>query len=154
MILPALFPDRDATDNSDIRASWLQTSISNPCILHMFIMGAVLNPQGSLGVIPSSIAPVLFRSRAVSLIMGDPVEACKDINIFAIVALAKNGKSERVEVPPKTPKQGPLRSLQFLNSFGLTESVPVHLDGLSKLIELKGGLDKIAIPGLAAVISL
>jgi hypothetical protein len=59
-----------------------------------------------------------------------------------------------VDVPLKTPKQGPLRSLQFMSSFGLTESDPVHFDGLSKLIELKGGLEKIEMSGLAALISL
>jgi hypothetical protein len=138
----------------------LQLSISNPCMLHMFIMGALINSQGKLGVIPGNrIALDVFRSRAeivrrMSIAMRDPAEACKDINIFAIVALAKSGQFKKVDVPLKTPKQGPLRSLQFMSSFGLTESDPVHFDGLSKLIELKGGLEKIEMSGLAALISL
>lgn len=128
----------------------------------MFITGALANlPHGSLGDTPSSrIALDMFRSRAelvrsLSLAIKDPVEACKDINIFTVVALAKGGESQRVkEVPLKMPTQGPLKSLQLLNLMSLSETDPVHLDGLSKLIELKGGLEKIEIPGLAVLISL
>jgi hypothetical protein len=90
----------------------------------------------------------------MSIVMRDPVEACKDINIFAISALSKGGQFKKMDVSLKTPKQGPLRSLQSINSFGLTESNPLHFDGLSKLMELKGGLGKIKMPGLAALISL
>ncbi|KAK9258288.1 hypothetical protein V1519DRAFT_463808 [Lipomyces tetrasporus] len=137
-------------------------SISNPCVLHIFITGALTNsPQGTLGDTPSDrIALDMFRSRAemvrsLSIAIKDPVEACKDINIFAIVALAKAGKFQKVEeMPLKTPKQGPLKSLQLLNWLALSEIDPIHFDGLSKLIELKGGLEKIEIPGLAALISI
>ncbi|RFU31482.1 hypothetical protein B7463_g4882, partial [Scytalidium lignicola] len=157
VILPALFPG-DA-DNFNIRANLLQLSISNPCMLHMFIIGALINSQGTPGAIPTDrIVHDVFRSRAeivrrMSTVMGDPVEACKDINIFAITALVKIGQFKKVDVPLKTPNQGPLRSLQFMSSFGLMASDPVHFDGLSRLIELKGGLEKIEMPGLAALIS-
>ncbi|KAK9351267.1 hypothetical protein V1523DRAFT_417313 [Lipomyces doorenjongii] len=158
VILPALFPD--GANNFNVRASMMQISTSNPCVLHMFITGALINSQGTLGATPSNrISFDMFRSRAeivrhMSIAMKDPVEACKDINIFAIVALAKTGTFHRVEMPLKTPKQGPLRSLQLLNLLALSEIDPIHFDGLSKLIELKGGLEKIEIPGLAALISL
>lgn len=138
----------------------MQISSSNPSVLHMFITGALLNSQGALSTIPSNtIARGMFRSRAeivrrMSIAMKDPIEACKDVNIFAIVVLAKTEMSHRVEIPLKTPKQGPLRSLQLLNVLALSEIDPIHFEGLSKLIELKGGLEKIKIPGLAALISL
>ncbi|KAJ8103419.1 hypothetical protein POJ06DRAFT_279217 [Lipomyces tetrasporus] len=160
VVLPALFPD--GANSSNVRASLIQMSISNPCVLHIFITGALTNsPQGTLGDTPSDrIALDMFRSRAemvrsLSIAIKDPVEACKDINIFAIVALAKAGKFQKVEeMPLKTPKQGPLKSLQLLNWLALSEIDPIHFDGLSKLIELKGGLEKIEIPGLAALISI
>jgi hypothetical protein len=125
----------------------------------MFIIGAMVNSQGELGVIPGSrIALDVFRSlneivRSMSVVMKDPVEACKDINILAIAALAKNGQVKDMPLPLKTPKQGPLRSLQFLSSFELTDIDAVHFDGLTKVIELKGGLETIEMPGLTALIS-
>lgn len=126
----------------------------------MFITGALINSQGIRGATPSNrIALDMLQSRAeivrdLNIAIQDPVEACKDINIFAVVALAKNEVAQRKEVLLKTPKQGPLKNLQLLNLLALSEIDPVHYDGLSKLIELKGGLGKIEIPGLAALISL
>jgi len=91
--------------------------------------------------------------KRMCIIMKNPNEAAKDINIFAIGALAKNGELETRPVPLKTPIQGPLRSLQFLNRLGLMDEAPVHYHALTKLIELKGGLENIKLPGLAALIS-
>jgi len=127
--------------------------------MHMFIIGALNNSAGRIGISARSMALVGLRSRAeivkrMCITMRDPEEAGKDVNIFAIAALAKNGEPEKGYVPLKTPTQGPLRSLQFLNKLALTESVPVHYKALTKLIELKGGLEEIKLPGLSALISL
>lgn len=127
----------------------------------MFITGALINSQGIRGTTPSSrIARDMFQSRAeivqnLNIAIQDPVEACKDINIFAVVALAKNEAFRKEQQGPlKQPNQGPLKRLQLLHLLALSEIDPIHYEGLSRLIELKGGLDNIEIPGLAALISL
>ena len=122
-------------------------------------MGALNNSLGAFGVNTRGMALVGLRSRSeivkrMCVIMKNLEEAGKDINILAIAALAKNGEPERGYVPTKTPTQGPLRSLQFLSRLALTESVPVHYHALVRLVELKGGLEEIKLPGLAALISL
>jgi hypothetical protein len=126
----------------------------------MFLTGALINSPGTLGGTPSNrVADDMFRSRAeivrnLNKALKDPVEACKDLNILAIIALAKNATFQKAEVPPKTPKEGPLKSMQLLNSLSLTAIDPIHYNGLTKLIEMKGGLEEIETPGLASVISL
>jgi hypothetical protein len=127
----------------------------------MFITGALISSQRIRGATASNrIALDMLQSRAkivrdLNIAIQDPVEACKDINIFAVAALAKNETAQRVEeIPLETPKQGPLKSLQLLNVLALSKVDPIHYEGLSNLIELKGGLEKIEIPGLAALISL
>lgn len=120
-------------------------------------MGALIHSQGMLGLSPRIVALVVFRSRAeivrrMSIAMKDPGEAGKDINLLAISALAKNGEPEKGYVPQKTPTQGPLRSLQFLNKLAMTEIAPVHYHGLTELIKRKE-LENIKLPGLAALIS-
>lgn len=61
----------------------------------MFITGALINSQGIRGTTPSSrIARDMFQSRAeivqnLNIAIQDPVEACKDINIFAVAALGE-----------------------------------------------------------------
>ena len=123
-------------------------------------MGALIYTHGALAIVPGDPqAFEMFRARAeivkhVRQVMTDPVEACRDVNIFAVASLATKGPFNQAKAPTKTPKQGPLRHLQNLDSFGITEVVPIHVDGLSKMIRLRGGLGKIEMPGLAAIISL
>ncbi|RDW71665.1 hypothetical protein BP5796_07699 [Coleophoma crateriformis] len=159
VILPAMFPD--AAESSTVRTNLLHLSLLHPPLLQLFIMGALIFSQGAFGRFASKpVTQRLFQCRAevvrlVNAAIRDPVEACNDINIFAVSALAfKGSPSKKVDVPVKLPKQGPLRCLQFLNAYAVTDSVPIHVVGLSKLIEIKGGLEKIEIPGLASLISL
>ncbi|RDW66559.1 hypothetical protein BP6252_10194 [Coleophoma cylindrospora] len=159
VILPAMFPD--AVENSPIRTNLLHLSLVHAPLLQLFIMGSLIFSQGALGPFASkSVTQRLFQCRAevvrlVNAAISNPAEACNDINIFAVSALAfKGSPCKKVDVPLKIPKQGPLRSLQFLSAYAMTDSVSIHVDGLSKLIEIKGGLDKIEIPGLASLISL
>ncbi len=138
----------------------LQLPVAHPPILHLFIIGALLYSQGTHEIIPGSpIALSLFRFRSqivqqMSVAIRDPVEACKDVNLFAILALANKGKSKEVSLGLRSPRQGPLGNLQSLNTHALTEPLQVHFDGLAKVIKLKGGLEKVKMPGLASLISL
>lgn len=133
---------------------------SNKYLVHMFLTGTLVDIRGNLGTTPSNrVAFDIFRSRAeiirrLMAAIKNPVEACTDTNILAIVALTKTVPSQKVELPSKTPKQGPLKSLQLIDSFSLSDIDPVHVDGLATLVELKGGLEKIETPGLAPVITL
>lgn len=128
--------------------------------MHIFLIGTLIDSRGNLGVTPSSRVTVdIFNSRAKiirNLIdsLKDPKEACTETNILAILALVKTAPSQNLKPPLKTPKQGPLQSLQSLNSFSLSNIDPIHVDGLTKLIESKGGLEKIETPGLAPINTL
>lgn len=158
MILPGYFPD--GSDSSNIISNMLQLATSNAALLHLFMIGALLSLQGVPGIdVDNSLARYLFRCRAqivrdISIAIRDPAEACKDVNIFAVSALAHKGRSRKSGVNlGRRPNQGPLKTLQRLDSYGLTITDPIHVAGLEKIIELKGGLEKIEMPGLAAMIS-
>jgi hypothetical protein len=58
------------------------------------------------------------------------------------------------KLPPPKPFFEPfLKSLQSLDVYGLLSVNPQHAMGLLRLIEVRGGLEKVNTPGLAAVIS-
>ena len=80
---------------------------------------------------------------------------CSDENILAVVALAFHGEvTEADNELPRWPSQGPLDTLQGLNvSGGRLDTVEVHLDGLLKMLSIRGGIDRIEFPGLAAMLS-
>lgn len=159
MLLPSLFPD--AADSKNIISNMLQLATLNAPLLHIFIIGALLYSQGALASAPGNSTTLdLFRCRAqlvrdISVAIEDPAEACKDINIFAVSALANKGRRRKLALPVgRTPNQGPLRTLQRIDSYGLTVTDPIHAEGLEKMLELKGGFEKIEMPGLAALISV
>lgn len=51
------------------------------------------------------------------------------------------------------PFQAPLQNLQWLHILGAQEADPAHVSGLRGLISLKGGLDKIKVPGVRGITS-
>ncbi|PTU23336.1 hypothetical protein P175DRAFT_0454989 [Aspergillus ochraceoroseus IBT 24754] len=84
----------------------------------------------------------------------DPLTAVSDAIILSVLCLAANYHEDRVSQLGKlSPFQAPLRSLQWLDIYGRLSTNAIHQAGLIQLIQLKGGLEKIELPALAAVIS-
>lgn len=80
--------------------------------------------------------------------------SCEDENILSVYSLTYHGDLRR-DNPAIAPSQGPLTTLQLLHVYGgRLETVQVHLQGLAKMLTLRGGLNKIKLPGLAQAISL
>ncbi|GAM43752.1 hypothetical protein TCE0_060r18818 [Talaromyces pinophilus] len=53
----------------------------------------------------------------------------------------------------ESPFLAPLRSLQWLDIYGSVSASPVHLQGLTQLIRMRGGLEMVQLPGLGAILS-
>lgn len=95
----------------------------------------------------------------VNQALSDHKIACSDSTILAVFALAYHSITIE-EKPPKgstaifrAPEQGPLKSLRLLNLYGgPIETVSMHREGLLKLIQLRGGIEKITLPGLAGLL--
>jgi hypothetical protein len=73
-------------------------------------------------------------------------------------SLATNAWDPELEVHQKTPAPNPffepfLRSLQWLDVYGLLSMHQKHAAGLLEMIRMRGGLGKVFTPGLAATIS-
>lgn len=96
-------------------------------------------------------ADVITRINAV---LPNTEEAVCDAIILSVLCLASNKHDFLMHRTPDSVFKPPLRSLQWLDVYGRLSSNPIHQAGLLQLIKLKGGLEKIKLPGLAAVISL
>jgi len=84
--------------------------------------------------------------------MKDPLNACSDENMLAVVIMGNNMMAATPR-KGKLPNQAPLKGLQSLDVYGRLSMVPIHVMGLIKLIEMRGGLQNIQMEGLAATIS-
>lgn len=95
--------------------------------------------------------------RTINSSMLDEKAACSDDTILAVCNLAcHNFISSSVVLDTRArPEQGPLESLRLLDLYGgPIESVEVHLDGMLKMVELRGGLKALGLPGLGPSICL
>ncbi len=80
-----------------------------------------------------------------------------DAMIVSVLTMAANAWDltlERfLEQSGPSPVFDPLlKSLQWLDLYGLLSAHPIHAAGLVQLINLRGGLHKIRTPGLAATV--
>ncbi|KIW72873.1 hypothetical protein PV04_01035 [Phialophora macrospora] len=93
--------------------------------------------------------------REVNRRFNDPAERCSDESIVAVQALAFHGGATVDDADvPRSPSQGPMNSMQGLDLYaGRLNPVGMHLDGLARMLALRGGIGNIEAPGLAAMLS-
>lgn len=92
----------------------------------------------------------------ITAILPNTDQAVCDAVILSVLCMATNryAGGPKCHQDMESPFQAPLRSLQWLDVYGRLSPNPLHQAGLSQLVYLRGGLEKIELPGLAAVISL
>ena len=84
-----------------------------------------------------------------------PSEAVSDVLILCVLCMATNKLENSLwEDVKESPFRSPLRSLQWLDVYGRLSPHPVHQAGLRQLVSLRGGLEKIELPGVASTIAL
>jgi hypothetical protein len=94
--------------------------------------GAIVHTRACRGLLNSrNFAELLYsHTEAISELnkeMRDPIRACTDDNILAVVCLAHNGLLDASTVDPaRSPSQAPLKSLQMLDLYG-TLGLPLHI---------------------------
>lgn len=142
---------------------WMQKVVSASEVLYGQIFCQTLRDECS----DTKISPTrkrlaqLYHSKTVSKINKNLQildAACSDSNILAIFSLAYHQFIAEHPTEPtsdeKHPTQGPLTSLRLLNLYGgKIEPVAVHLEGFTRIVALRGGLEAVTLPGLSQAAS-
>lgn len=78
-----------------------------------------------------------------------------DETILAIMGLAFSGNPTTGETDySRSPSQGPMNSMQGLDVYaGQLNSVTMHVNGLTRMLSMRGGIGDIEFPGLQAMLS-
>lgn len=87
----------------------------------------------------------------------DLENATTDTIAYSVLIFAQGATSEHaLEIIQSrdSPFDAPFQSLQWVDVYSSLPPNPIHLEGLVKIIELKGGLENIKCPCLAAIMSL
>ncbi|PTU22136.1 hypothetical protein P175DRAFT_0523291 [Aspergillus ochraceoroseus IBT 24754] len=158
---PGLTPGPSPTNMS----SWFPMSLSDPTLFTAFLYGSLSHRrvQSMKGWIPREG----FRAKdqrllelcemetikMVSREMNNPTRAVCDAMIFSVVCMAHNKSDDNIQWLQSTPFTAPMQRLQWLDIYGCLPPNMVHITGLVQMVNLRGGLEKIELPGLASIIS-
>jgi hypothetical protein len=85
----------------------------------------------------------------------NPAQRCSDESIHAVQALAFHGEKVTPDADtPRSPTQGPMNSMQGLDIYaGRLNPVNMHVNGLGRMVAMRGGVGDIKFPGLGAMLS-
>ncbi|PMD48019.1 hypothetical protein L207DRAFT_505123, partial [Hyaloscypha variabilis F] len=86
-----------------------------------------------------------------------PEKMPMDDVILAVLALGTNEVETMVNnarYQARSPFNSPMSSAQWLDVYGSMTSVPAHVFAMRSLVRRRGGLEKIELHGLAAILSL
>ena len=156
--LPQLLPPPPDNIQSPTADAWHSSLMHNRGLFHAFLYGAVIHDRASRGLLNDKVSPELFYThteavRGLTKDLSDPAIFCTDEVILAVLCLAVNGVKQYTTEPARVPSQGPLRSLRMLDIYGILDVVPIHAEGLARLVAVRGGLQNIKMLGLAEAIS-
>ncbi|KAL4783434.1 hypothetical protein BJX76DRAFT_256782 [Aspergillus varians] len=163
--LSCLWPGLTPGPSGANMQTWFPMSLSDPTLFTAFLYGSLshMRVQAMNGWIPRH----LFHTRQQRLLervemetikmvsqeMGNPSRAVCDAMIFSVVCMAHNRADEDLTLYQRTPFTPPMQRLQWLDVYGSLQPNLVHIRGLVQMVNLRGGIDKIELPGLASVIS-
>ncbi|KAL4994722.1 hypothetical protein BDV10DRAFT_145581 [Aspergillus recurvatus] len=158
---PGLTPGPSGTNMK----SWFPMSLSDPTLYTAFLFGSLshMRVQALNGWIPRRMfharrhrmleSVEMETIRLVSREINNPSRAFCDAVIWSVVCMAHNKAEGDLTDHPPSPFTAPMQRLQWLGVYGSLRPNLVHIGGLIQMVNLRGGIDEIQLPGLAAVIS-
>ncbi|EEP79918.1 predicted protein [Uncinocarpus reesii 1704] len=152
-------------DREDAAENWLPRAMKNPPLFTAFLYGAAGHMQTRKRLEGAHFSPQTKEEKLEQIVcetetikqlnqmMQKPSQACSDEVILAVLCMAFN----RIDysgwtVSDPWPK-APLRNLQWLDVYGGLSLNDHHIKGLLALIEMRGGLSQMKMPGLAETLS-
>ena len=144
---PAVFLMQQIVSDIGLLHSWLFSQLVRNKATHRQVTNGT--DYHLLACSAQAVQNINFR-------LGDAQTGWDDSTILAVASLAYSGKVNVTKdlgtVP--TPTQGPLRALQMLDLYGnMIETEDAHEQGLARMIQLRGGINQIKLPGLAMILS-
>lgn len=133
----------------------LSMATQHRTLLYCLMSAATLYTRTARNTSDESLLDRHVTAKAVQLLnqqMADPCKAVCESNIWAVVVMAHCSEMGELRVG-KLPQQSTLKELQSLHIYGRLTVNQIHLQGLSQLIAMLGGLDKLSTPGMASAIS-
>lgn len=152
-------------DRTTAAEKWLPRAMANPALFTAFLYGAAGHMQTRKRLESTQLVPQTREEKLEQIIcetetikqlnkmMQDPSQACSDDVILAVLCMAFNRIDYSGWNVLDTSPKAPLRNLQWLDVYGGLSLNDHHVKGLLALIQTKGGLTKMKLPGLPETLS-
>ncbi|KAH8800461.1 hypothetical protein F5884DRAFT_810512 [Xylogone sp. PMI_703] len=160
---PTLTPMSLNEGSNQISSSWIQLSERNPAVWNAFFFGSCVHHfassllRGQYSTDSEIRLMELIQLKTIQAInqgLKSPHSSTNNTVLMGVASLASNTTTLfRSFRPRATPFIAPLASMQGLDIYSHIEFHQIHLKGLFKIIEMRGGIQQVDLPGLAAVIS-
>jgi hypothetical protein len=154
-ILPA-----DESGHNSRAVLWTHRIMSEPGVLSAFVFAQLSRNVHEHGLAPNLRRQLVWTHAAVvetvNKALSSAATACTDTTLLTVFSLAYHGSTSsavKARKPARAPQQGPLKSLRLLHLYGgPIEAVSMHREALLKMIEMRGGLRKMTLPGFAGLL--
>ena len=171
VLWPGLTPRTTIGTDPAASKAWFPMLLDDAIAMHSLLYGtlshkrlSMLKGRGQQGDLAAGNLELDMRcceAETISLInkaLRKTDHIITDAIIVSVLTMAANGwdvtlsQFQKKSAPP--PIFDPLlKSLQWLDVYGLLSVHPIHAAGLVQLVNLRGGLQNIHTPGLAATVS-
>ncbi|QKX64104.1 uncharacterized protein TRUGW13939_11277 [Talaromyces rugulosus] len=155
--------DGPASKVSDV---WVASAMRSPALLSAFIYGT-LSHEFVLDRMESG-APSKERRQKMLQIMVAESESISRINhalqdpdaqktdelLMAVFLMGYSRYDDAVFSPQRNPHKSPLNDIQWANIYSYLDYDEVHVGGLIRLLEIRGGIDAVELHGLPEMMSL
>ncbi|KAK5044490.1 hypothetical protein LTR84_010771 [Exophiala bonariae] len=154
-----LLPNPHRQEQS-IKQQWISRYMNDDVLFHMLCfsyLARASTTKGGLNPINQRAYGYCYSElvRGLNRRLNDVEKRYSDEILFAVQTLAFHGRAAKDDTDNlQSPSQGPLNSMQLLDIYaGRLDPVDVHLQALSNIVSMRGGLGAIKFPGLAAMLS-
>ncbi|KAL5358860.1 hypothetical protein BJX96DRAFT_51632 [Aspergillus floccosus] len=162
VLWPRLTPGSSNGHDNLASSSWFPLSLTDPTLFTAFLFGSLSHQR--VQWVNRWIPEGAFRARDQQLLQLCELETIKMINrevqhptravcdsvILSVMCMAHNVADDNDQRRHRTtPFTAPMRRLQWLDVYGSLPPNLVHIQGLIQMVNLRGGLDNITLPGLA-----
>jgi hypothetical protein len=161
-IWPTLYPIESSWRRTPLSSVWLERMLLKPLLMHAMLFGAsvhldVLRGQGAVVHNSKRLFHKLQTIRLLGAQLRELPRDGLDEIILSILALGTNEIetiSNNRSGYQRSPFQSPLTEAQWLSVYGNMSQVKAHTVAVRSLVNVRGGLEKIELEGLAETLCL
>ncbi|KAF9895243.1 hypothetical protein FE257_000145 [Aspergillus nanangensis] len=167
VLWPGLTPGSNNNSSDVLAASnWFPLSLTEPTLFTAFLFGSLSHqrvqwvnrwiPEGAFVARDQQLLQIceMETIKMINREVQNPNRAVCDAVILSVMCMAHSVAEDNDHRRQRmTSFTAPMRRLQWLDVYGSLPPNLVHIQGLIQMVNLRGGLDNISLPGLAPILS-